>query len=197
MGVNSAVNTNTDGGSVSATPIVPENLYGYLGENGRIQQVKIATSNLFIETQNVPIDYMTGAIFDGIGGNEFINTSGTDTILQESNSIISDSSDVRGDVSSKKNEKQADGTEATMGKFALKLANYLPTTVSNSQYIGSTNVTNATTRENTAINEFYPARNVYFDSTYAYILVELDNLGENEQVEVEFVTSDNPTSAII
>jgi hypothetical protein len=189
--------SNTDGGKVSATPIVPENLYGYLGENGRVQQVKIATSNLFIETQNVPIDYMTGAIFDGIGGNEFINTSGTDTILQESNSIISDASDIRGVISSKNNEKQPDGTEATMGRFALRLANYLPRTVSSGQYIGSTDVTNATTRGDTAINEFYPARNVYFDSTYAYILIELDNVGENEQVEVEFVTSDNPTSAII
>jgi len=197
MGTNSAVNKNTDGGSVSATPIVPEVLYGYLGENGRVQQVKIATSNLFIETENVPIDYMTGAIFDGIGGNEFINTAGTDTILQESNSLISNASQIREDTSSKNNEKQADGAEATMGRFALRLANYLPITVSSTEYIGSTDTTNDTTRFETAINESYPARNVYFDSTYTYVFIELDNIGESQQVEVEFITSDNPTSAII
>lgn len=182
---------------VTPTPIIPESVYGYLGDRGRVNQVKIATSNLFIETQNVPIDYMTGAVFDGIGGNEFINTSGTDTILQESNSIISDASQTRQSTSSKYNEKQADGIEATMGKFPLKLANYLPSTVKSTEYIGSTDMSNNSTIASSAINESFKERNVYFDSTYAYIIIELDNVGENEQVEVEFVTSENPTSAII
>lgn len=189
--------TNTDSSAVKAKPLVPEKLYGYLGDRGRTEQVKIATSNLFIETQNVPIDYMTGAIFDGIGGNEFINTSGTDTILKQSNSLISNSSEILESISSKTNEKQADGTESTMGRFGLRLSNYLPITISNSEYIGSTDMTNTTTKDDSAVNDSFAERNVYFDSTYAYILIELDNVGENEQVEVEFLTSDNPTSAII
>ncbi len=192
MGTSGA--SNTDSSSKKATPLIPEKLYGYLGDRGRIEQVKIATSNLFIETTNVPIDYMTGAVFDGIGGNEFINTSGTDTILQQSNSLVSNSSDILEEISSKANEKQSDGIEATMGRFALKLSNYLPQTINNVEYIGSTD---AGDLDGSKVIDTFPSRNVYFDSTYAYIIIELDNVGENEQVEVEFMTSDNPTNGII
>jgi hypothetical protein len=176
-----------------AKPKVTSN-FGYLSDGKQNKQIKIATSNLFIETESVPIDYMTGAIFDGIGGNEFINTGSASIILQPGNTLIDNSSDILEETSSAVTEKQPDNQEAVESQFALKLNNYLPETINNKEYIGSNNQANI---DGTEVLVEFPERNVYFDETYAYIYIELDNMTEDLQVEVEFITSASLTSDII
>ena len=175
----------------------PVTNYGYRDGVNSINQIKIATSNLFIETGTVPVDYMTGAVFEGIGGNEFINTGSAEIILQSENSLIQNASDVLETSSSKTNEKRSDGTPAVMAQFELSLPGYLPKTTSHLEYIGSTDTTNETTIQDTKQEVSFPEKNAYFDSTYAYIYIELENVDSDEEVELEFITSTDLTSGII
>jgi hypothetical protein len=168
--------------------------YGYRDGVNSINQVKIATSNLFIETGTVPVDYMTGAVFDGIGGNEFINSGSAEIILQSENSLVQDASDVREAISSSRNEKQADGTPAIMAQFELSLSNYLPKKVNSIDFVGAYDVGDIL---GTSVDTSFPEKNAYFDDLYEYIYIELENVGDDEEVEVEFITSVTPTSGII
>jgi hypothetical protein len=52
--------------------------------------VRVATSNLFIDTEGVPVDYMVGVVFNEIGGQELINYSMTELSGQENTSPIKD-----------------------------------------------------------------------------------------------------------
>jgi hypothetical protein len=178
---------------MAATPPKLTTTFGYRSGSTQHDQVKIATSNLFIETASTPVDYMVGATFDGIGGNEFINTGDSAIILQQGKSLVQNSSDILELVSSSTNEKQADNEQSIMSQFALSLKNYLPDTVNNSEFVGRLDISG----ETGDVYESFPAKNVYFDSTYGYICIELKNLTDSEEVEVEFVTSDDPLSAII
>jgi hypothetical protein len=179
-----------------AIPPVPSKI-GYSVDGGRSNiQVKIATSNLFIDTGSVPIDYMTGAVFDGIGGNEFINGGSSEIILQEGNSLISNASDVLYSISSKANEKQSDGTDTYLSQFPILLKTYIPTiNAVPAQGVGIT--APITLGASTYITTSFTEKNVYFDSTYSVICIELTNLAEDEEVEVEFLTSATYDSGII
>jgi len=181
---------------MSAKPKITTNT-GYLSDGRRSKQVRIATSNLFIETDNLPIDYMTGVIFDGIGGNEFINSESASVILQQGKTLVEDSSDIAEATSSVANEKQPDGEDAISSQFYFRLKNYLPETIGNLEYVGSTDATNAGTKDATKVLVEFPEKNVYFDETYAYIYIELDGVDASQQVEVEFITSTDLTSDII
>lgn len=181
---------------MSAKPKITTNI-GYSNEGRQSKQVRIATSNLFIETETIPIDYMTGVIFDGIGGNEFINSEGASVILQQGKTLVEDSSDISEGSSSAANEKQPDGEEAIGSQFYFKLKNYLPETVNNLEYVGSTDASNAGTLGATTVFVEFPEKNVYFDDTYAYIYIELQGLDDSQEVEVEFITSTDLTSDII
>lgn len=171
--------------------------YGYRTGSNVSNDIKIATSNLFIETGTTPVDYMTGAVFDSIGGNEFINSGSSETILQSENTLIQNASDVLEAISSKTNEKQSDGTASIMSQFELSLPGYLPMTTSHKDYTGSLDTTNDTTKKNTAILVSFPEKNAYFEDTYAYIYIELQNIDPDEEVEIEFITSADVTSGII
>lgn len=160
-------------------------------------QVKIATSNLFIDTGSVPVDYMTGAVFDGIGGNEFINGGSSDIILKEGNSLISDANNILYDINTKTNEKQADGTDTIFSQFEISLNSYLPTSLSSTPdfigyYYGNDTGAGAAFLEQTFLE-----KNVYFDDTYENICIELNNLPDGEEVEVEFITTANAEGGII
>jgi hypothetical protein len=171
-----------------AKPVITTNT-GYRLDGNNISQVKIATSNLFIDTGSVPVDYMTGAVFDGIGGNEFINGGSSETILQEGNSLISNTSDIQYDINTKTNEKQADGTDTFFSQFEISLDNYLPINASSpAEFIGISGPNNL---DNPSVLSYsdYGDKNVYFDPEYKYIYIELKDLPDNEQVEVEFITS--------
>ena len=151
-------------------------------------QIKIATSNLFIDTGSVPVDYMTGAIFDGIGGNEFINGGSSETILREGNSLIANANDILYNVNTKTNEKQADGTDSIFSQFAISLNSYLPTTNSGSDELLGLEAPRFTVNS-TDKRVFFVEKNVYFDPEYENICIELNNLPDDEEVEVEFITS--------
>lgn len=175
-------------------PVTATRGYRLDGVNDNIQ-VKIATSNLFIDTGTVPVDYMTGAIFDGIGGNEFINGGSSDTILREGNSLIANANDVLYDVNTKTNEKQADGTDSIFSQFEISLSSYLPTTVSSEpELVGIYYGTNPANGE---LKESFIEKNVYFDTTYENIYIELNNLIPDEEVEVEFIALATFESGII
>lgn len=170
--------------------------FGYSRGAQEIKQVKIATSNLFIDTTDTPVDYMTGAIFDSIGGNEFINSGSADIILQQDKSLISNSSDVLESISSKTNEKYADGIDATYSKFQLSLNNYLPLTTTRTTFLGIADWSDPL--YDTPVDKAnFPELNAYFDDTYTNICIDLSNIGDDEEVEVEFIISTDITSGII
>jgi hypothetical protein len=172
-----------------AKPVRTE-VIGYNRNGKQIQQVKIATSNLFIDTTSLPIDYMTGAIFDGIGGNEFINGGSSEIILQDANSLVSNASDIQFETNTKTNEKQADGSETFLSQFEIALNSYLPTTNSSPQE--TLGYSAPMTEENPGYVQVpvqFIEKNVYFDENFQNICIELTNLPDGEQVEVEFITS--------
>lgn len=180
-----------------AKPVVTE-VIGYSRNGRQIEPIKIATSNLFIDTGSVPVDYMTGAVFDGIGGNEFINGGSSDIVLKEGNSLISNANDILYDINTKTNEKQADGTDSIFSQFEISLNSYLPTSISSPPdfvgfYFGDQ--TNPATDQ--FLEETFIEKNVYFDETYENICIELNNLPFGEEVEVEFITSSTAESGII
>jgi hypothetical protein len=150
---------------MGAKPVITESL-GYLNGIKRNNQVKIATSNLFIETSSINIDDAVSATFDGIGGLEFINSGYSDIILKADSSIISNSSEILGAISSKQNEKQADGTEAILNKYNINLNNYVPVNISKPVYIGTT-----TYSYYEDIYSSVNSPNVYFDTINKNIFV--------------------------
>jgi hypothetical protein len=163
--------------------------------NGReIKQVKIATSNLFIDTGTVPVDDMTGAIFDDIGGNEFINGGSSGIILQEGNSLISNANEILYYTNTKTNEKQADGTDSIFSQFEISLNSYLPSTISSTPEFLGYYFGNPADPE---LTKTFLEKNVYFDDTYSNIYIELNNLPIDEEVEIEFITSSTNESGII
>lgn len=172
----------------------PVTNYGYRDGINAINQIKIATSNLFIETGTVPVDYMTGAVFEGIGGNEFINSGSSEIILQSENSLVQNASDVLETTSSKRNEKQADGTPSIMAQFDISLSDYLPKTINNKDFLG---IYDENDPLDSSVEISFPEKNAYFDDLYEFIYIELENVGDDEEVEVEFITSATPTSGII
>jgi hypothetical protein len=178
---------------MSAKPKITKNI-GYTTDGRQSKQVRIATSNLFIDTETTPIDYMTGVIFDGIGGNEFINSDAASVVLQQGNTIIENSSDILEAVSSSVNEKQPDNEEAIDSQFYFKLKNYLPETINNTEYLGTADLPPP---NNTDIYREFPEKNIYFDETYAYIYIELQKIDNSQEVEIEFITSASLTSDII
>jgi hypothetical protein len=169
--------------------------FGYMVNGRQNSQVKIATSNLFIETGTLPIDDMTGAIFDDIGGNEFINGGSSEIILQQGNSLITNANDVLQSVSSRANEKQADGTDTILSQFQISLNSYLPTNINSPlDFIGVYDVSDPL---GTYVQDTFIEKNVYFDADFTNICIELSNLADDEEVEVEFITSSTFSSGII
>jgi len=167
------------------------------GVNNNVQ-VKIATSNLFIDTGSVPVDYMTGAVFDGIGGNEFINGGSSEIILQEGNSLISNANDIQYDINTKTNEKQADGTDRIFSQFEISLNSYLPRSLtSGPDFVGFYFADQDNLETDPYLEQTFIEKNVYFDDTYENILIELSNLPPDEEVEVEFIVSSSGEGGII
>jgi len=122
---------------MGAKPKITENL-GYLRGSKMMGQVKIATSNLFIDTSTPDYDSMVAATFDGIGGMEFINSGNSFSILQEGSSLVNNASEIKESTSSKVNEKQADSYDANLNQYDLRLADYIPPDNAGSMLIGNT-----------------------------------------------------------
>jgi hypothetical protein len=88
--------------------------------------VKIATSNLFIENETVPIDYMVGAIFDDIGGQELINSTDRDGLLRSDGSIIGNIGEVIDDNNPITIMPPVDGTPSLSNEFAINFGSHHP-----------------------------------------------------------------------
>lgn len=177
-----------------AKPKIVSNI-GYTSNGRTSKQVLIATSNLFIETGSVDVDAMTAAIFDSIAGNELINISSSSIILQESNSLIENSGYIIDSTNGSSQLKSGEGSSYIATSFQLSLKNYLPKAIANEELIG--NLAYPFNLKDFDVYANFLERNVYFDETYENIIIELNNLSNNQVVEVEFVTSNDPTSAII
>lgn len=122
---------------MGAKPVITENL-GYFRDSKMMKQVRIATSNLFIETSTPDYDSMVAATFDGIGGMDFINSGSASIVLQPGLSLVGNASDIKESTSSKLNEKQADSYDANLNQYDLRLADYIPPDNQGSVLIGNT-----------------------------------------------------------
>lgn len=140
-----------------------------LGFNKK-ESVRIATSNLFIETQNVPVDYMVGAIFSDIGGQEMINSSPAEVILSDNLLPISNIADINSRYSSANLIPVSDGILSNLNKYDIVLSDYqLPEDETSNTYLVQQNPT------------------VYIDSEYKNIIIELNDIFNDEIVEVEIL----------
>jgi hypothetical protein len=134
----------------------------YFGYNKR-EPIKIATSNLFLDTGKVPVDYMVGAIFNEIGGQELINYGSSEFLKDPKILPISDISNVLDKYSSYNILNNSDGTATIFGVFDINLNKYIP----------EPSLLNITT---------------YIDDTWKNIIIELEDGAEDYYIEVEFVS---------
>jgi hypothetical protein len=92
------------------------------GYNGK-DPIKIATSNLFIETEIVAIETMAGAIFNDIGGQELINDIPFD-ILYGSSDRITNISSVVAQVSPLEIMNSQDTSQSVFNQYVLNIQDY-------------------------------------------------------------------------
>jgi hypothetical protein len=153
-----------------ATPPKISN-WGYSRNGKKVESVKIATSNLFLDTGKVPVDFMVGAIFNEIGGQEFINSYPVDFILDNSILPISNISEINDRYSPLNILPISDGILANLNKYNLSLSQYeLEPGENSNEYLVPTDA------------------KVYIDSDYRNIIIEFENVfNEDEVVEVEFL----------
>jgi hypothetical protein len=138
-----------------------------LGFNKK-ESVRIATPDLFIETQNVPVDYMIGAIFGDIGGQEMINSSPAEMILSDSALPISDIAEINNRYSSANILPLSDGILNNLNKYDILLSEYqLPEDETANTYL------------------LQQSPRVYIDAEYKNIIIELRDIFVDEVVEVQ------------
>jgi hypothetical protein len=144
-----------------------------LGLNKK-ESVRIATSNLFIETQNVPVDYMVGAIFNDIGGQEMINSSPAEMLTSDTMLPISNISDINNRYSSVNVLPLTDGILNNLNKYDIVLSDYqLPEDDTSNTYLVQQNP------------------RVYIDADFKNIIIELNDIFKDEVVEVEILPYTN------
>lgn len=132
--------------------------------------VKIATSNLFIEPQIVDLEFATNLFFEDISGNELINIQSHNFLVNTSNSNISNINAIVENYDAKSLFKSSNIQPAYFGQFEITFSNKVPL-VGNGN--GGTNVRFVTD----SINSLY---------------IELINMGEDEEVEIEFLGKGTP-----
>ena len=93
------------------------------GYNGK-DPIKIATSNLFIETEIVAIETMAGAIFNDIGGQELINDIPFD-ILYGSSDRITNISSVALQTNPLEIMNSQDTSQSALNQYILNIQDYM------------------------------------------------------------------------
>lgn len=93
------------------------------GYNGK-DPIKIATSNLFIETQVVAVETMAGAIFNDIGGQELINSVPYD-ILYDASDRVTNISSVAMQTNPLEIMSSQDTTQSVLNQYVLKIQDYV------------------------------------------------------------------------
>jgi hypothetical protein len=145
----------------------PPKVYNY-GYDGK-PPVRIASSNLFIDTGKVPVDYMVGAVFNEIGGQEFINSYPAD-LLSSTLLPIKNLADINERYSPANILPISDGILSTFNKYDIKLDTYIP-------------------QEDETSNNYLILKNanVYIDSDFANVVLQFKDLFDDEFVEVEIL----------
>lgn len=140
----------------------------------RREAVKIATSNLFIESEKASEDFMTNMIFEEIGGNELIDTQNYNFLVNPEKSNISNISTILEVTSPKSLFKSSNIYDATFNQFEIELANRIP-----------------------SVGNDFNNGNVYFSTSLKSIIIEFVNLADDEEIEVQFVSTSLPISDTI
>lgn len=144
-----------------------------LGYNKK-EPVRIATSNLFIDTDDVPVDYMVGVIFEEIGGQELISQS-SESVYNSNTSEISNIYEVSERYSPFNILNISDGMLSTLGNIDINLNSYLP------QLDLSLNANNEIDNPS-----------AYIDSDWKNLIIEFEDAAEDFNVEVEIISWDIP-----
>lgn len=134
----------------------------YFGYNKR-EPIKIATSNLFIDTGTVPVDYMVGAIFDEIGGQELINYGSSEFFKDPEILPISDISNISDKYNPYNILSNSDGIATINSIFNINLNKYIPELI-------------------------LASPNIYVDDNWRNVIIELEDGSEDYYIEVEFVS---------
>ena len=147
--------------------------------------VRVATSNLFIDTEGVPADYMVGVVFGEIGGQELINYSMTELSGEENTSPIKDIYRINDKFSPfnilPTNRGSQNPSPSTRPDFTLDLLDY---TLDVSDETISTGY-NALVDRDLNIAEANP--NTYIDSNWQNVVINLNDSAEGLILELDLV----------
>jgi len=162
---------------MGATPQKPK--ITYRDYTGTISSpVKIATSNLFIDTGTVPVDYMVGAIFNEIGGQELINytTLSTGMISLDGGIAIENILDVKERYRSL-NLLPTPNLAKSLSNIGINLNSYLPEL----NIDMDTNATDGTHR-------LLTDPKIYFTPDNKNVIIEFDDtLDDSMAIEIQFM----------
>lgn len=163
-------------------------VYGYKTASGTdISQVKIATSNLFLETEVINVEAMAGAIFDEIGSNDFINETSYEEVSTGTTSASNNT-----EVADRNNALNVLVSPSTSGDFFISLKSHIP---DYSSVVSRTKVFDPVTN---TYEYQEPKSPVYWDGdNISQIIIEVENLGKDEEIEVEFVKISDLNDGII
>jgi len=130
------------------------------------EAVRIATSNLFIDTTAPSEEFMTNIIFEEIGGDEVLDTQNHNFLVNPDKSNILNIATILEVTSPKSLFKSSNIYGSTFDQFQIELSDKVPK-VGNAQNNG----------------------NVYFSSDMKAILIEFINLSDDEEIEVQFMST--------
>ena len=159
---------NASSSSVSATPEIPKTPDYTIDKN---PNVKIATSNLFVEPQTLTVVGLSNLLFQDFPTSELItNTSNFSLINGGSNDTISNIKSIFNEISSYTSSRLPDLGQTN----SLKLSYFIPSVGNGSN--GDT---------------------VYFDKENANIVIEVTNINSNELVEYQVISQSTILDATI
>ena len=147
--------------------------------------VRVATSNLFIDTEGVPVDYMVGVVFGEIGGQELINYSMTELSGEENTSPIKDIYRINDRFSSNNilstNRGSQNPKPAASPEFTLDLLDYVLDVSDETISTGYSPVVDR------YIDIAESSPNIYIDPNWQNIVINLDDSAEGLILELDLV----------
>jgi hypothetical protein len=130
------------------------------------EAVKIATSNLFIDTKLPSEEFMTNSIFEEIAGNELINTQNQNFLVNTEKSNILNLNNIVQQYSPQSLFKSSNNYNNYFDGLEINLLDKIP------------NVGNG-------LN----GKNIYFNQSDYSIYIEFVNLDIDEEIEIEFIST--------
>jgi hypothetical protein len=158
-------------------------VFRYLDKN----PVKVATSNLFIDTESVPVDYMVGVVFGSIGGQELINYSMTELSGEENTSPIKDIYKINEKFSSNNilqtNRNSQNSNAPGTPEFTLNLLDYTLEVSDKTSFVDA-----AAAPDRDII---LSSTNVYMSNDWQNLVINLSDNAEGLLLELDFVRFGN------